>query len=242
MSEMNEIYRTMLYDKIDPIRFEVFLQSFKVLAPTMLYSGPDDQDSAQVLKEVLQATENVMQAALNKMEGLEIIQRASTPLPITDYQPADECECGHLREHHGVLGCAICASCRRVVDSFTMYTSSHCLTSRHRSCADAACRCLCHKRADDTNQGPSTKEFWRKWELDKARRRLERDKVILQSEVDQVGAIGPADVARLSDPGLHPCAYCSKPTHKDFTICDECFDRYEKGKTAEERREQRAER
>ena len=122
-----------------------------------------------------------------------------------------------------------------------MYTSTSCLTSRHRSCADAACRCLCHKRADGTNQGPSTKEFWRKWELDKAKRRLEHDKVILQSEVDQVGVIGPADVARLTDM-THECQECNKPMtveDKGFSVCDECFEKHYHYATPEERKARR---
>jgi hypothetical protein len=132
------------------------------------------------------------------------------------------------------------------------YTSTPCLTSRHRSCADLACRCRCHEKADGTNRGPGPDRtvgkltsppttgpnFWRDYNALAARRRLERAGVVLPDS----DTVSPADQARLADPSMHPCTYCSKLTEKEFTICQECFDLHEKGKTAEERREQRAER
>jgi hypothetical protein len=131
-----------------------------------------------------------------------------------------------------------------------MYNSTSCITSRHHWCSDAACRCRCHQRADGTNQGPDRTagkltplatilaETLVKQEYNASTRPIDRE-ASGREEIDS-GAIGPADLARLSDPSLHDCAYCGKPTDKRFTICCDCFDKHEKGKTAEERREQRA--
>lgn len=121
--------------------------------------------------------------------------------------------------------------------SHNMFHSTPCLTSRHRACADAACRCICHRRADGANRGPSLSQI-----ADGERANKRRPASVWADTPPDADTISPADQARLQDPELHPCAYCGKPSDKRLAICDECFDIYEKGKTAEERAAARAQR
>lgn len=91
MPEMSEVYATKVYDKVDPIRFEVFMRTFEALFSQICHSDMNlpAYDTGKVweretAKMVANIAEDFMQAALDKMEGLEIIQR-STPLPDPNY-------------------------------------------------------------------------------------------------------------------------------------------------------------
>jgi hypothetical protein len=72
-------YITAVYDKVDAIRFEVFMQCLQaVVTPPKVKQGADAEE---VATELAVRTELLMKAALDKMEGLEIIQRAAASFP-----------------------------------------------------------------------------------------------------------------------------------------------------------------
>lgn len=132
-----------------------------------------------------------------------------------------------------------------------MYTSTPCLTRQHSTCADAACRCTCHRRPDGTNQGPGNKStkvevrairqpnFWTQWNADAAKRRLIRDGVLkIDDDTIKLANANPNDV-------VGTCADCHKKMTKaegglTFAVCDNCWDKNVKGKSPAERKAQRA--